>query len=319
MGVRPRKISVNFWRINPDTINGHWEKILMDGFDALDCSTLSDTNKGESYSLDSYGVEAKGDYITGALVHSQHAGLPVTYKRGNKQFGQVPLQPDQGLGRVSCFVYDRRRRLLLLESPGEGSSTARDWCLYFRTMIIHQQGGRFTIIHPAIVERLDAHSVFNRLERVTQLKIHIARLRDVSMFRDQATREALISSFKIADESGSDEVICTFKVPAKRPTKRETDLPYKPSLKNRFVKRVVKAMEALDPREITKLEVVGQEEDMERMTTLNLLANRVVDSISAVPFTDKELPSLAAVRHRCELIQELFDKHALVLQSVAGV
>ncbi|MBC6610702.1 hypothetical protein H8B15_07195 [Hymenobacter sp. BT507] len=318
MGIRPRKISVNFWRINTDSNNEHSEKILNDAIATVDCSKFKSFLKGESYSLDAYAVEDRGDYIQGALVHNQMANLPPTYATDSKQFGLLPLTPGQGLSKTSCFVFEKRRRILLLESPGEGSTTARDWCLYLRTMLLEQRNGRFPHIHPAVIENLDARAVFKRLTRITQLRVHIARLRDVSMFRDEATRQAITSSFKVATESGSDEIICTFKVPSRPPKKRQTDLGINPSLQRSFVDKFVSAMDELDPRELSLLQVVGQEEDLERLTQLNLLANRVTDSISAVPFTDSTLPSSVAVRHRCQLILELFEKHAAVIQSVGG-
>jgi hypothetical protein len=318
MGVTPRKISVNFWRVNPDTDNEYSSKLLDEAIAAVDCSTFTSLLKGENYSLDAFSVEDKGGYIQGALVHNQLTNLPPTYAADSKQFGLLPLTPGQGLSKTSCFVFEKRRRILLLESPGEGSTTARDWCLYLRTMILQQREGRMPNIHPAVIENLDARAIFKRLTRITQLRVHIARLRDVSMFRDEATRKAITSSFKVATDSGSDEIICTFKVPSRPPRKRQTDLGVSPSLERTFVNRFVSAMDELDPRELSLLQVVGQEDDLERLTSLNLLANRVVDSISAVPFTDSTLPSSVAVRHRCQLIQEFFEKHAAVIQSVGG-
>ena len=318
MGVRPRKISVNFWRVNPDTDNEHYEKVLDEAIAAIDCTQFKSLAKGASYSLDAYAVEDKGGYIQGALVHNQLTNLPPTYAATSKEFGLLPLTPGQGLSKTSCFVFEKKRRILLLESPGEGSTTARDWCLYLRTMLLEQQSGRFPSIHPAVIENLDARAIFKRLTRITQLRVHIARLRDISMFRDEATQQAITSSFKVATESGSDEIICTFKVPSRPPRKRQTNLGVNPSLERGFIDKFVSVMDELDPRELSLLQVVGQEEDMERLTSLNLLANRVVDSILAVPFTDSTLPSSVAVRHRCQLIIELFEKHADVIQSVGG-
>lgn len=319
MGLKPRKIAISFWRINPDTDNDYSAQLLEEGFAALDCGKLDSIIKGSTHALDCYSVTDSGDYITGALVSNQHADLPLTYTQQKKEFGLVPLVEGQGLGRVNCFVFEKRRRILLLESPGEGYSTARDWCLYFRAMLLKEKEGRLPAIHPAIIERPDARAVFNRFIRVTRLRFRIARLRDVSMFKDEAVREAITASFRAATDSGSDEVICEFIVPNRPPKKRETDLGPNPTLERTFVDKIVGAFSALGPGEITQLSVTGEEEDIEKLTPLNLLSSRVTDFISAVPFTDKDLPSSTAVRHRCEMIKELFEKHTEAIQSVGGL
>jgi hypothetical protein len=318
MGITPRQINVNFWRINPESINAYTEDITTKAFEGLDCTNFAEMIRSASHSLDAYAVEDKQGYITGALVRTQHADLPVAYTQKVRQFGKVPLNPGQGLSRVSCFVYEKRRRILLIESPGEGSSTANDWCLYFRTKALQDKGGSLPIIHAAIIESLDSDILFRKLTRITQLKVHIAHLRDVSMFRDAATSKAITTAMLNAKASGSDEITCEFKVPYRRPKKRVTDLSAKPGLKRSFVEKIVRAARGLDPYEITKLEVVGESEDLERQTPLNLLANRVTDKVLVVPFSDDQLPSEAAVRHHCDQIKQLFDKHALVLQSIGG-
>ncbi len=317
MGLQPRKIAVSFWTINPQFDNEYSTERITAAFAAFNVQDLEALTQGASHSLDAYAIEVTPEYITGALVRTRHTGLPLTYTRQKKEFGQIPLTSEQGLGRVSCFVFERRRRILLLEGSTKSSTTAVEWCIYFRAIMLKQVAPLPAIL-PSIVQRRDARSVFNTFTRYTQLRLRLARLRDVSMFKNEADRKVLSASFLAADLSGSDEVVCDFKVPNKSPIKRTTDLAAKPSLERGFVRRLVDACEALAPGEVTRLEVIGEEPDIERLRPLDLLADRVKDSISAVPFTDTELPSSTAVRHRCDLIKQLFSQHAAVLQSVGG-
>ncbi|MGI4760553.1 MAG: hypothetical protein ACRYF0_07605 [Janthinobacterium lividum] len=317
MGLAPRKIAVSFWTVNPQSENQLSIEAITKAFAAFDVHDVEAITQGASHSLDAYAIENSPEYITGALVRTRHTGLPLTYTRHNKEFGQLPLATGQGLGRVSCFVYEKRRGILLLEGGSKSSTTAYEWCEYFRTMLL-KQVSPLPVILPSIVRRLDARHIFDSFTRYTQLRLRLARLRDVSMFKNEADRQTLDASFRAADASGSDEVVCDFKVPNRPPSKRQTDLGSKPSLERGFVRRLVDACEALGPGEVIRLEVTGEEPDVERLRPLDLLADRVKDSISAVPFTDTELPSSTAVRHRCELIKELFSRHAVVLQSVGG-
>jgi CTP:molybdopterin cytidylyltransferase MocA len=318
MGITSQKIPVSFWTINPQTENEHSNEVANQAFTEFDVHSIEEIIVGQSHSLDAYALEDTPEYITGALVRSRNTGLPLAYARRKKEFGPLPLSTDQGLGRVNCFVFEKRRRILLIEGSSKSSATAFEWCTYFRTMML-KKSGRLPALLPSIVRRLDARHIFDSFTRYTELRVRLARLRDVSMFQNEADRKMLTASFKAADASGSDEVNCVFKVPNRPPARRQTDLAVKPSLNRGFVRRLVDACEALGPGEVIRLEVAGEEPDVERIRPLDLLADRVKDTIAAVPFTDKELPNPTVVRHRCELIKELFGRHAQVLQSVGGV
>lgn len=321
MGLRPRKITVSFWRVNPTSDNELVTEMLAKAFDALECTSLDSIGKGATHALDCYAVEEKDGYLSGALVSNQHANLPLAYTQKRKQFGRVPLSEGEGLSRVSCFVFEKRRRLLILESTGEGGATARDWCSYFHAMLHKFKKGakdRIPIMSASVIPQLDSRAIFNKFNRFTRIKVRIARLRDVTMFQDEAAKKATTSFLPIADQSGSDEVVCEFKVPS-RPDKRARKyLGTKPSLNKPFVEKVIDACNVFGPGEIKTLEVSGEEEDIERTTVLDMLTSRLSDTIFAVPFTDRELPNHVAVRHRCELIKEMFDKHESVLQSAGG-
>jgi hypothetical protein len=282
MAARTRKISVNFFQVQPNPQNDFSYDRLRNAFNALDVSTLNDRPHRIDFVLDCEYAKREKGFLTGAISNGQTGGV-MPLRRKGKGLYDAAIGPGERLGHPSCFVYDIERSLLLLENL-PGGATPADWCFYFKSHLRDSP-----VISAAVVEKQTSESLLDDIKYLTRFQVAIAQSRQRNLFSENVSDLALGEITDLSAAARARTLDCTLSTEVKRLNKKK-QRPGQESLDKGYVKRMLNKLAG--NAEVKTLTIAGlTEEESPRIEVINLLEFRLTDT-TEVPIAELSAANL---------------------------
>lgn len=302
MPPRTRKISVNFFQIQPVTKNEAGYDRLRAAFNILQEDTLKDLSHRLDYILSSEYVKRDKNLLTGAINNGQTGGVMPLRRNMQGKF-EAPIGPGERLGHPSCFVYDIERSILLLENLPNGASPS-DWCLYFKSHLL--DSGNMVA---AVIERGIPEQLLNNLQYITSFQVSLAASRERNLFNQEVDDLELGELTDLQKAARAPNVDCLLSTKVQRRTKRKTR-PGQESLDKSYISKQLDKL--LGNPEVKFLTLKGlPDEEAPKVDVINLLEFRLVDQID-VPIDELSAANLNFAK-RIIRLQDLLTTHQQVL------
>lgn len=203
---------------------------------------------------DNFKIEK--DIILGTVCHAQMIDIPPKIDTTTNKLEQLPLDPSQGLGYATSFLYDTKTSIIAIESNKNGVSLSGLLELIefnLKCDVIRSE----IVLDPADFEKL------NKWDQITKLVYRIARVENGEIFKSQ--KRAVGEAISIADSTGA-IVIETVQSVGKM---RSATLA-----KQTVLQLVRDLLPFRDNKEVTKLEVTGRGEN-ENLRPIDFIKNRI--------------------------------------------
>jgi hypothetical protein len=302
MAARTRKISVNFFQIQPITKNEAGYERLRIAFNILQENNFKDLAHRLDYVLSSEYVKRDKHFLTGAINNGQTGGV-MPLRRNTQGRFEAPIGPGERLGHPSCFVYDIERSILILENLPGGVSPA-DWCLYFKSHLVDSGNMMVSLIEKGLPEQL-----LDNIEYVTSFQVSLAASRERNLFNQEAKDLELGELTDLQKAARAPNIDCLLSTKVQRRTKRKKR-PNQESLDKSYISRQLDKL--LGNPEVKFLTLKGlPDEEAPRVDVINLLEFRLVDQIE-VPISELSAANLNFAK-RIVRLQDLFTIHQQVL------
>jgi len=312
--ITEKDVKIGYFHILPEyELEGAADKIDK-AFTNLDTDELAPLNKGEDLIDIFYVEDVNDDCICGALVNCQMNGAPFSYDPSKRKLNQVSLDPNVGLAHPACFLFDKKRRVLIIESTKSGPSP-KDWCLLFASSLAIPS----IIASPIMLANTE--EVFTKMEYVTRFSYRITNLRNPSLFTELTDKVSVDQAIELARNSNSETVICTLSVPLARKNKRGRRNGQQ-SLKKGFIRSWFDKFTAMSHNasgNIERMEAHGLTDDNE-FVLLDLIRNRLMDTfkIENSP-RDPSFVSEMLIRQHFEHIQASYNKKSIHLDGLLNL
>ncbi len=309
-----KDVKIGYFYILPEyELEGAAEKIVK-AFTNLDTDELAPLRKGEDIIDIFYVEDVNDDCICGALVNCQMNGSPFSYDPSIRKLNQVFLDPNVGLAHPACFLFDKKRRVLIIESTKSGPSP-KDWCLLFASSLAIPS----IIASPIMLANTE--EVFAKMEYVTRFSYRITNLRHPSLFTELKDKVSVDQAIELAKNSNSETVVCTLSVPLARKNKRGRRSGQQ-SLNKNFLRSWFERFDLMSHNasgDIERMEAYGLTDDNE-FIILDLIRNRLIDTFKVENSSrDPSFVSELLIRQHCAHIQASYDKKLVHLEGLITI
>jgi len=204
-------------------------------------------------------IQRNGLYF-GTLLRNQVANIPPSYDETDAKLEPLPFSNTQGLAYQTSFLFDPTYRILMLESVknGVGISTVCDF--------INLNYPNVSIQPALVIDPQKLQDFFN-MTTISRFSVKIAKLESGSIFSNK-TNTSLGQIIKSADKTNTDTI--EYALTAHR----------KNSLNKGRISGLVRSLLRYnDTEEVQKLLVVGKEDDEGRRESIDLIDQKLRDSI----------------------------------------
>lgn len=209
-----------------------------------------------------YGnVVRRNGVVLGTFLRNQVSNIPPSYDETEALLQSLPFTDNQGLAYQTSFLYDPDNRILMLEvnKNGVGIST---FCGYIN------QNFPTISIQPALVIDPQKLQDFYNMTTISKLSVKIAKLENGSIFNNRG-KSSLGQIIRSADNTNTDTLEYALSARGGK------------SLNRGKISGLIRSlMRYDDDREVQKLLVVGKEDDEAPREAIDLIDQKLQDSIT---------------------------------------
>lgn len=202
-------------------------------------------------------------YLLGAIFHIQMKNIPPSMNSGTFSIKGLQLDKLDGLAKATCFLIDPQANLLVMER-GTGVSDAA-LCKYIQKILGCHKLAAAVIINPSQLQD------FYRMTTVVRFETRLARVENGQVFSDSNKSIKQISNS--ADDTNTDKLTYVIELETER----------KKSGASLSLPKIGGFIEPLlgyrDTDEVESLRVSGRVDDSDKITTLDLISQRLTDDI----------------------------------------
>lgn len=254
-------------------------------------STFKPIASGD-FKIDINGTwEKTNSFVKGALSKIQTLGLPDIYTPGQQSASETPqtlaISAEQGLGIRTCFVFNIRDGILLIQS---GSVNAKQWAKFVSINF----GIDFEI---TILSNPSSLSDVLRLPLIRKISMSIRKLENAEILVSEQTVIKDIS--KLVEDTDTSEI--------------ELTLTNNKGLIRGAITPILKRLTSfIDSGEVHVLKVSGADSEGEASQLYDLVTNQLTDKIDVEKTRNV---SDTNVKDILTLLTSLYDKHAQVIRT----
>ena len=234
-------------------------------------------------------------YYVGTIFHIQMKNIPPSMNSDTYSIKGLDLDELDGLAKATCFLIDPQANLLVIER-GTGVTDAA-LCRYLYKTLGCQKLTTAVIINPSQLED------FYRMTTVVRFETRLAKVEEGSVFGDN--NRSIQQIVESADETDADKLSYLIELSAEH---KRGGATLSISKISGFIRRLLRYRET---EEVESLRVSGRIEDSEKVTTLDLISQRLTDDIE-YEIEDRIIRSF----NLSERIQEIENKYANHRQSL---
>lgn len=230
--------------------------------------------------------------VYGTLIHTQKNDIPFTFDDETQTEEELTeLGDKKGLGYETSFVFDPIVNIVMIENIKNGVGIG-SFCHFFSSNFNLNTLEYGVVINPSDIDKL------NRMTTITKFEVKIARLQSGNPFagKKNVTANDIIAA---ADDTNTDTLDFSLSVGYKRGE----------SLSLRKIKDFVRDFRKLrstDNKELKKLLVSGRVGDDNPIEPLDLIQQRLKDSITV---TRVRLNNLTTLNTRYEQLTTVYSSH----------
>jgi len=203
-------------------------------------------------------------YQLGTIFEIQMGNIPPSMNKNTLKVDPLKLEDTDGLAKATCFLLDVQANILVIES--NAGVSAHSLCQYFRF------NSDLPRIVPAIIINPDLIQQFYKMGSLFSFEAKMAKINDGSLF-SEGENSSIDQILQSADETDTDKL--TYKLEIGPENKRENKSLNKEKILN-FTKRL---LQYKGTEEVESLKVSGRVGIEEKITTLELIKQRLNDQI----------------------------------------
>jgi len=243
-------------------------------------------------------VAWRDNCMLGAIFNIQMSNIPPSMNSQTLELQGLSLGDWDGLATATCFLIEPQANILVIEAI-TGGVTEKGLCTYLKF-----NSSTLPKLEPAIIINPGQIQQFYQMTSLYQFEARLAQVNDGSLFSD-GDNTPISQIIASADQTNTDKL--TYKIEI-NPENKKTDKSLNKSKISNFVDRFLRYKET---NEVESLKVSGRIGDDSKITTLELIKERLHDSIE-YEIEDRLIQSYN-LQERFNQIEERYAHHRLSL------